>query len=312
MGARHYESLSGRFINADPLGHGATPDLYSYALGDPINFFDPTGRIGVGMHDEKRAKAWSPSNHFLTQSDYHKSQGNGFRAMGYGFLGIMGAVPEIIDHTFSEAGREMGQVRQEIDHKINTGEYSGTQAVLARTLQNFGDMGLGNSSLVSGLMTSPIDTTSNVVTAIPDALGGVVNNAFEAYYDPSLSNTLDVIEDGINIGTFLYGAKTTLTTPTLDSGMTTVSRWGRDGLEPGDWVMNGNKNLWNYWFSGKIQPNWMYGDNKPSSYTSGKNYQVPSDSVRAPHKGDVGTDKDNAVTLKIKKLVGQRIYNPKN
>ena len=53
MGARHYDSLSGRFINADPLGHSATPDLYSYALGDPINFFDPTGRMGTGIYKQQ-------------------------------------------------------------------------------------------------------------------------------------------------------------------------------------------------------------------------------------------------------------------
>ena len=47
MGARHYDPLSGRFLSADPLGHSATPDLYSYAGGDPINFLDPTGRQGI-------------------------------------------------------------------------------------------------------------------------------------------------------------------------------------------------------------------------------------------------------------------------
>jgi hypothetical protein len=49
MGARHYDPLSGRFLSADPLGHSATPDLYSYAGGDPINFVDPTGRNAYGI-----------------------------------------------------------------------------------------------------------------------------------------------------------------------------------------------------------------------------------------------------------------------
>ena len=53
MGARCYDPNAARFINADPLGHSATPDLYSYALGDPINFFDPTGRVCKSFHQEQ-------------------------------------------------------------------------------------------------------------------------------------------------------------------------------------------------------------------------------------------------------------------
>ena len=45
MGARYYEPNSGRFLSADPLGHGASMDLYSFAGGDPVNGFDPDGRI---------------------------------------------------------------------------------------------------------------------------------------------------------------------------------------------------------------------------------------------------------------------------
>jgi hypothetical protein len=35
----------GRFLSADPLGHAATMDLYSFAGGDPVNRFDPDGRF---------------------------------------------------------------------------------------------------------------------------------------------------------------------------------------------------------------------------------------------------------------------------
>ncbi|WP_395744068.1 RHS repeat-associated core domain-containing protein [Prosthecobacter sp.] len=44
LGARYYESGSGRFLSADPLGHGASMSLYDYAGADPINFVDPRGR----------------------------------------------------------------------------------------------------------------------------------------------------------------------------------------------------------------------------------------------------------------------------
>ena len=44
LGARYYDPEHGRFISPDPLGHEATLDLYSFADGDPVNYFDPDGR----------------------------------------------------------------------------------------------------------------------------------------------------------------------------------------------------------------------------------------------------------------------------
>jgi len=33
-------------LSADPLGHASDPSLFSFAGGDPVNFFDPDGRLG--------------------------------------------------------------------------------------------------------------------------------------------------------------------------------------------------------------------------------------------------------------------------
>jgi RHS repeat-associated protein len=44
IGARYYEPTSGRFLSADPFGQAASPSLYDFAGGDPVNSFDPTGR----------------------------------------------------------------------------------------------------------------------------------------------------------------------------------------------------------------------------------------------------------------------------
>ena len=43
--ARYYEPTSGRFLSADPMGQAASPSLYDFCAGDPVNYFDPTGRI---------------------------------------------------------------------------------------------------------------------------------------------------------------------------------------------------------------------------------------------------------------------------
>jgi hypothetical protein len=43
-----YDGTSGRFLSPDPLGHGASMDLYSFADGDPLNNFDPDGRLFAG------------------------------------------------------------------------------------------------------------------------------------------------------------------------------------------------------------------------------------------------------------------------
>ncbi len=44
LGARYYEPTSGRFLSADPMGQSASPSLYDFAGGDPVNSFDPDGR----------------------------------------------------------------------------------------------------------------------------------------------------------------------------------------------------------------------------------------------------------------------------
>jgi RHS repeat-associated protein len=56
MGARYYESSSGRFLSPDPYGHAASLSLYDYAGGDPVNFVDPTGRLQEEQNSQGRRR----------------------------------------------------------------------------------------------------------------------------------------------------------------------------------------------------------------------------------------------------------------
>ena len=79
----------------------------------------------------------------------------------------------------------------------------------------------------------------------------------------------------------------------------TVSRWGRPGLQNGDWVMQGGANRWNYIRSFKWQPG---VGNQFAPYSSGAQYTVPRAAVRLPTGGGI----DGA----WKGVFGQRIYMP--
>ena len=76
----------------------------------------------------------------------------------------------------------------------------------------------------------------------------------------------------------------------------TVSRWGREGLEAGDWVMKGGVNRWNYARSFKWERTpW----NQPAPYSTGTSYQIPSTSLATPTGWET-----------FKTIFGQRIYKP--
>jgi hypothetical protein len=83
------------------------------------------------------------------------------------------------------------------------------------------------------------------------------------------------------------------------SEMVTVSRWGRPGLQAGDWVMKGGATWWNYLKSGKWQPGF---GNEFAPFSSGAPYEVLASSVKWP----TGWGIDGW----IKGLFGQRRYIP--
>jgi RHS repeat-associated protein len=73
LGAREYDPVAARFLNADPLGHSGSLDLYSFAGGDPVNFFDPTGLCP----DSTQNSTQSPGS-LLSGQPYPGTPGTGY------------------------------------------------------------------------------------------------------------------------------------------------------------------------------------------------------------------------------------------
>jgi hypothetical protein len=78
-----------------------------------------------------------------------------------------------------------------------------------------------------------------------------------------------------------------------------VARWGRTGLQAGDWVMKGRATPWNYFWSGKWQPGL---GNQFASFSSGAEFVVPRTALAFPN--------ESALLNWIKASLGQRIYLP--
>jgi RHS repeat-associated protein len=94
-------------------------------------------------------------------------------------------------------------------------------------------------------------------------------------------------------------ANAAATTANAGNRLVTVSRWGREGLESGDWVMKGEASWSNYIRSFKWQPGL---GNEFAPFSSGASYRVPVSSIRWP--SGLGIDG------LWKGLFGQRIYIP--
>ena len=151
---------------------------------------------------------------------------------------------------------------------------------------------LGESALQ--IAKALVDATTNYAAGLTVATIGADNLNFDLIIAGSMIQQLSGLVFAMSYAT--GGAA-----GNLDEIMT-VSRWGRDGLQPGDWVMKGSrKNPLNYFLSGKWQPSWMPGNNQFAWPGSGKDYLVNPGDLKLP----------SGVTGFLKGLLcRQRIYNP--
>ncbi|PTS94648.1 hypothetical protein DBR11_22755, partial [Pedobacter sp. HMWF019] len=122
-------------------------------------------------------------------------------------------------------------------------------------------------------------------------------NPFAGLSEAEIDTALSTVETTGPIHRVPASVTQTTTTPLSD--FVPISRWGRPGLRPGDWVMPGSPSWLNYFFSFKWDPN---PTNIRAPFASGEAFLVPPESVTWPR----GWGPDGA----FKGLFGQRVYTP--
>jgi hypothetical protein len=86
-----------------------------------------------------------------------------------------------------------------------------------------------------------------------------------------------------------------------------VSRWGRAGLKPGDWVMKGRVSGSNYIRSGK----WQRGHgNQFAKFDTGRPYIRSRSTLQSPSANPSAHFTDKGIFGFIKYVLGQRTYLP--
>jgi RHS repeat-associated protein len=190
-----------------------------------------------------------------------------------------------------------GAVVNSLGDYFTSGDYSQNLAKGCETvLYSPYNAVMGLASFANNLLADPKET-----------LNGTFNNPGNAIQNFSLGDWMSdpkAVAGSIWGGGLLAAGLTPAAADTTSLGMTTVSRWGREGLQPGDWVMNGPATPINYLLSGKYQPTWVptFGQapNIPASFSGGMEFNVPASSVVVP-PGIEGA---------VKSLLNQRMYRP--
>jgi len=94
--ARHYSSVFGRFLQADPVGYAAGPNLYAYVVNDPLNLVDrfglvPSSSSYIGQNLAQGTLNLVPGAHYSGLAEQQFQQGNYWTAAGYGVASLLDA-----------------------------------------------------------------------------------------------------------------------------------------------------------------------------------------------------------------------------
>ena len=113
MGARYYDPEEAQFLSPDPYGYTGNTNLYTYANGDPINYYDPDGRLSQKAHETIAPKvhtAWMMGSALQKINMDRSFQFASNMIHGYDHVGdskvVQAVIPDyLLDITFGSAAR---------------------------------------------------------------------------------------------------------------------------------------------------------------------------------------------------------------
>ena len=289
--ARHYNPSNGRFTQRDSFagkqGDPLSLNLYTYCHNNPILHWDPSGHNVWTSFVDGFVDNWK-----LGSSEFRDNW-----KMGIGELqdsGTAGRLFASYSMGVTDAGGAMGSsvvgiVRNPIKSASN----------LAKDYASYGknDWKNWNPAWYFGTKTGE----GLVDQAVSSYNLGAEYGAEGFMYALGQSTTI-VAQTGVSAyGSQMLADKLAMkNTVPGNKDMMYVTRYGRPGLEAGDWIMPGKNTWWNYIRSFK----WQKGfGNQFAPKSSGQTFTVPKNTVKWPTGFSIT---DGA----YKGLFGQRIYQP--
>jgi RHS repeat-associated protein len=271
---RFYDPDTGRWLSRDPIGEEGGVNLYGYVANDPVNLIDPDGRI---VFLAIPVAVWAVAEVALTAYDVYDF-----------FNTLFDPCASTLDKAISFGGLAVGVF-------LPGGGYGAGAKAAAKSANHALEALLKEGG--EAALRQADDVAELAVKNAAEAAAHAARQADEAAALAAKSPPSQLL---LTEGSRITDSARMLPSPSAARGTVTVSRWGREGLEAGDWVMKGDKTAVNYLKSGKWDP---FPWNQPAKFSSGQSFEVAKDAVKLPQsEGIIG---------KVKGwLLGQRQYLP--
>ena len=268
--ARYYDSSVGRFISEDPALDGY--NWYVYCGGNPIGRWDPSG------------KSWK---------SMAKSFGAGFR-----------------DHFAGRWNSAKSATLKSLQPADNVGDALINGLPLPFAIGVHGTIDYIKVSYADWKTKTPLEQSLSSMGPFGESISMYISDAKDLYYADydhlaySCGGRAGQATEALATAAVVGGVEKLSTRYSVpgQEDMMYVTRYGRPGLEPGDWVVPGQNTKWTYFKSFKWD--FISPTNEVAPQSSGETYIVPKDTVQWP----TGKGMDGS----WKGFFGQRNYIPPN